>query len=173
VTGQLQAFRYALPATPVAGAAVEIGHVGVTVELRLTGELTVHTAACPADRARAEALTALRHTTKGLMVRGLGSANPSVSAAAGHRFTQRHHDFRAPATVAFAGDCAVDFTGRRDGTATAVRGETRYSLEVTTAGGGADEGARGWFLQHEKELAAIGIVLLVAAPVPPGGLTAR
>jgi hypothetical protein len=75
--------------------------------------------------------------------------------------------------VTFAGDCVIDFTQDR---AVTVRGDTRYSLEVTAlhaTKGHTSDGARGWFLQHEKELAAIGLVLLVAVPVPPGRLTAR
>lgn len=158
-------FRYALPPTPVAGAAVEIGHVAVTVELRLTGDLDVLTTA-PADRTRA--LAALRTVAKGLMIRGLGSPAPSVSATAGHRFTQRHHDFRTPDTVTFAGDCVIGFTHQ----AVTVQGTTTYALTVTAASDHTtDDNARTWFLRHEKELASIGMVLLVAAPITPGGLT--
>jgi len=171
-TGDHVVFRYALPPAPVAGAAVEIGHVAVTVELRLAGDLDVLAAAGPDDRPRA--LAALRTVAKGLMIRGLGSAAPSVSATAGHVFTQRHHDFRAPNTVTFAGDCAIGFT--RQGVS--VHGAASYALAVTAlpAGGRVpvDDGTeRGWFLRHEKELASIGMVLLVAAPITPGGLTPR
>jgi hypothetical protein len=158
-------FRYALPPTPVAGAAVEIGHVAVTVELRLTGDLDVLTTP-PADRTHA--LAALRTVAKGLMIRGLGSPAPSVSASAGHRFTQRHHDFRTPDTVTFAGDCVIGFTQQT----VTVRGEADYALTVTAASDHAtDDSARTWFLRHEKELASIGMVLLVAAPITPGRLT--
>lgn len=158
-------FRYALPPTPVAGAAVEIGHVAVTVELRLTGDLDVLTAE-PADRTRA--LAALRTVAKGLMIRGLGSPAPSVSASAGHRFTQRHHDFHGPDTVTFAGDCVIGFTHQ----AVTVSGTTTYALTVTAASAHTtDDSARTWFLRHEKELASIGMVLLVAAPITPGRLT--
>jgi hypothetical protein len=172
------AFRYTLPQAPAARAAVDIGHVAVTIELLLSGELDVLVGADPSDRARAGALTGLRAMAKGLMVRGLGSATPSVSATAGHRFTQRHHDFRAPNTVTFAGDCAIDFSQRWDGVDVTVTGDTRYSLEVTalpTAGerAPADETPRGWFLAHEKELASIGLVLLVAVPITPAHLAAR
>ena len=65
------------------------------------------------------------------MIRGLGSATPSVSAAAGHLFVQRHHDFRAPNTVTASGDCGVDFTHRHDGMAVTVSGQVGYTLEVT------------------------------------------
>jgi hypothetical protein len=167
-TGDSVAFRYALPPTPLASADVEIGYVAVTIELRLSGDLDVLTAT--ADRTRA--LTAVRCVAKGLMIRGLGSPAPSVSASAGHRFTQSHHDFRAPNTVTFAGDCAIDFTHR----AVAVRGAAAYALTVTampTADHAPtdDDTESGWFLRHEKELASIGMVLLVAAPVTPGRLT--
>ncbi|MBB4910224.1 hypothetical protein [Actinophytocola algeriensis] len=163
-------FRYALPPTPVAGAAVEIDHVAVTVELRLTGDLDVLTTA-PADRTRA--LAALRTVAKGLMIRGLGSPAPSVSATAGHRFTQRHHDFRTPDTVTFTGDCVIGFTQQ----SVTVHGEATYALTVTAASAHATDddtgNARTWFLRHEKELAAIGMVLLIAAPITPGRLSPR
>lgn len=162
-TGDHVPFRYALPVTPVAGAAVKIGHVTVTVELRLTGDLDV-LATAPADRPRA--LTALRTVAKGLMIRGLGSPAPSVSATAGHVFTQRHHDFRAPDTVTFTGDCAIGFTQQT----VTVRGEATYALTVTAASDHTTDDDRTWFLRHEKELASIGMVLLVAAPITPGGL---
>lgn len=162
------AFRYALPPTPLASAAVEIGHVAVTVELRLAGDLDVVGAVD-----RTHALAALRTVAKGLMIRGLGSPSPSVSAAAGHRFTQSHHDFHAPNSITFAGDCAIDFT--HDGAT--IHGTATYALTVTALPTGdrpptADDTAQGWFLHHEKELASIGMVLLVAAPVTPGRLTA-
>ncbi|MGB3438551.1 MAG: hypothetical protein WBA97_07330 [Actinophytocola sp.] len=171
-TGDHVVFRYALPPTPAAGAEVEIGHVAVTVELRLAGDLDVLAAGGPDDRARA--LAALATVAKGLMIRGLGSAAPSVSATAGHVFTQLHHDFRAPNTVTFAGDCAIGFTHH----GVSVRGTASYALAVTALPTGdrvpAEDGTeRGWFLRHEKELASIGIVLLVAAPVTPGRLTPR
>src|SRR3712207_5097522 len=110
-------FRYVLPDGVVAGAAVEIGHVAVTIGLLLAGELDVVVRPGPEedDKARAGALAALGSVAKGMMIRGLGSATPSVSAAAGHSFVQRLHDFRAPNTVTFGGDCAVDFTQRHDG----------------------------------------------------------
>lgn len=167
--GDAAGFRYALPPTPLASAAVEIGHVAVTVDLRLSGDLDV---LATADRTHA--LTALRTVAKGLMIRGLGSPAPSVSASGGHRFTQRHHDFRAPNTVTFAGDCAIDFTHD----AVTIRGTTDYALAVTALPAGdhspvEDDTERGWFLRHEKELASIGMVLLVAAPITPGRLTER
>lgn len=158
-------FRYALPPTPVAGAAVEIDHVAVTVELRMTGELDVLTTA-PADRTRA--LAALRTVAKGLMIRGLGSPAPSITATAGHRFTQRHHDFHTPDTVTFTGDCTIAFTQQT----ITVQGDATYALTVTAASTHAtDDNARTWFLRHEKELASIGMVLLIAAPITPGRLT--
>lgn len=167
-------FRYTLPATPVASAAVEIGHVAVTVTLRLTGDLDVSATPGPGDRTRA--LTALRTVAKGLMIRGLGSPTPSVSAIAGHLFTQRHHDFRAPNTVTFAGDCDIGFTVDGDGLPVSVTGTSAYALAVTALPTGDhapvdDDTEHGWFLRHEKELASIGMVLLVAAPITPGGLT--
>ena len=119
------------------------------------------------DATRAGALAALRAVAKGLMVRELGSATPSVSASAGHLFTQRHHDFRAPDTVTFAGDCAVDFTQHHDGVAITVRGQVGYLLEVTAQRPPSAAASRGWFRRHEKELASIGLVLLVAVPVTP------
>lgn len=164
-TGDHVAFRYALPPGPVASAAVEIGHVAVTIELRLAGDLDVLVDEGPDDRTRA--LTALRTVAKGLMVRGLGSPAPSVSAAAGHEFIQRHHEFRAPNTVTFAGDCVIGYTGAD----VAVRGAAAYALAVTALPVDGrvlpDDDEGGWFLRHEKELASIGIVLLVAAPIAP------
>jgi hypothetical protein len=169
------AFCYTLPQAPVAGASVDIGHVTVTIELLLTGQLGVIAGAGANDSVRAGALTALRAMAKGLMIRGLGTATPSISATAGHRFTQRRHDFRAPNTITFAGDCAVDFTQCCDDVAVTVAGEVGYSLEVTAAGEPARaadaDNSRGWFVRHEKELASIGMLVLVAVPIAPARLT--
>jgi hypothetical protein len=164
-------FRYALPSGPVAGAAVDIGHVAVTIALLLSGELEVLAGPAADDTTRAGVLAALGAVAKGVMIRGLGSATPSITASAGHRFTQRHHDFRAPNTVIAAGDCAVDFTQRHDGVAVTVSGQIAYSLEVTAERPPSATAPRGWFRRHEKELASIGLVLLVAVPVDDGNLT--
>lgn len=153
-------FRYTFPAGPVAGTAVDIGHVAVTIGLLLTGELEVR---APDGDDGGAALAALGAVAKGVMIRGLGSATPSVSAAAGHRFTQRHHDFRAPNTVTSAGDCDIDFTHLH----ASVRGRVTYSLEVTAERPPEARAPRGWFRRHEKELASIGLLLLVAVPVAP------
>jgi hypothetical protein len=184
------AFTYALPAEPVAGAAVDIGHVTVTIGLLLTGDLEVLAGPGPvdagrtadtgrtadvgriADAGRTAALAALGTVAKGVMIRGLGSATPSVTAA-GHRFTQRHHDFRAPNTVISAGDCAIDITGRHDGVAVTVSGQVDYALEVTAERPPSATAPRGWFRRHEKELASIGLVLLVATPIAPVRLVVK
>lgn len=164
------AFQYTLPSGPAAGAAMAIGHVTLTIGLLLDGELEVLASSAPGDASRAGALAALGAVAKGVMIRGLGSATPSVSAAVGHRFTQRHHDFRAPNTVIAGGDCAVDFTQRHDGVTVTVSGQVAYTLEVTAERPPSTTAPRGWFRRHEKELASIGMVLLVAAPVVPGQL---
>lgn len=160
-------FRYVLPSGPVAGAAVDIGHVAVTIGLFLTGELDVLVGQAADDACRTGALAALGAVAKGVMIRGLGSSTPSITTSAGHQFTQRHHDFRAPNTVIAAGDCAVDFTHRYDGAAVTVSGQVAYSLEVTAERPPSATAPRGWFRRHEKELASIGLVLLVAVPVEP------
>jgi hypothetical protein len=165
------AFRYTLPPESVAGAAVDIGHVAVTIGLLLAGELDVLTGPAPTDVHRVGAEAAVGAVAKGLMIRGLGSATPSVSAASGHVFTQRHHDFRAPDTVTFSGDCVVGFTHRHDGMTVTVSGELRYSLEVTARRPPSATAPRGWFRRHEKELASIGMVLLVAVPVDAARLS--
>lgn len=166
-------FRYVLPDGVVAGAAVEIGHVAVTIGLKLAGELDVVVRAAPEDDSVAGALAALGAVAKGMMIRGLGSVTPSVSAAAGHSFVQRHHDFRAPNTVTASGDCGVDFTHRHDGMAVTVSGQVGYTLEVTAERPPSATAPRGWFRRHEKELASIGMVLLVAVPIAPDRLTRR
>jgi hypothetical protein len=165
------AFQYTMPGGPVAQAAVDIGHVTVTIGLLLTGELEVLAAPAAGDATRAAALSALGAVAKGVMIRGLGSATPSISAAAGHRFTQRHHDFRAPNTVISTGDCAIDFTQRHEGLTVTVSGQIAYALEVTAERPPSATAPRGWFRRHEKELASIGMVLLVAAPIAPDQLT--
>lgn len=163
------AFQYSFPAGPVAGTAVDIGNVAVTIGLLLTGELLIG----PTDTSREAALAALGEVAKGVMIRGLGSATPTVSAAAGHRFTQRHHDFRAPNTVISTGDCAVDFMRRHEGTPVTVTGELTYALEVTAERPPSATAPRGWFRRHEKELASIGLLLLVAVPITPTRLATR
>jgi hypothetical protein len=160
-------FRYVLPSGPVAGTAVDIGHVAVTIGLLLVGELEVMVGPGPEDGLRGAALSALGIVAKGVMIRGLGSATPSISAAAGHRFTQQHHDFRAPNTVTSTGDCDVDFTHQHDGVPASVRGQLTYSLEVTAERPPSATAPQGWFRRHEKELASIGLLLLVAVPIAP------
>lgn len=174
-TGERVSFLYTLPTGPVAGAAADIGHVAVTIELTLSGELDVVAVAAARDAPRAGALTALRAMAKGLMIRGLGSATPSISATAGHRFTQRRHDFRAPNTITFAGDCRIDFTQRSAGVNVAVTGDVGYSLAVTAAGDRTPtaDTTRSWFQHHEKELASIGMLVLVAVPIAPAQLIQR
>lgn len=164
-------YRYTLPATPTAAATVDIGQVAVTIELFLSGTLDV-AAHSDGQDPRPDVLTTLRDLAKGLMVRGLGSPTPGIAAAAGHAFTQRRYEFRAPNTIVFTGDVAVDFTRAHPGTNVAVTGAASYSLEVTAAGG-SPTSPRGWFGRHEKELASIGMVVLVAVPVAPAGLVAR
>ena len=191
-------FAYALPDGPVAGAAVDIGHVTVTIGLLLTGDLEVLAGSGPADvgrvaggRVRAggrvdagpvdagwadvgrvAALAALGAVAKGVMIRGLGSATPRVTAA-GHRFTQRHHDFRAPNTVISGGECVIDIAGRHAGVAVTVSGQVDYALEVTAERPPSATAPRGWFRRHEKELASIGLVLLVATPIAPVRLVVK
>jgi hypothetical protein len=158
-------FQYTLPPEPVAGTSVDIGNVTVTIGLLLTGDLFVG----PVGISREAALAALGEVAKGVMIRGLGSATPRVSAAAGHRFTQRHHDFRAPNTVISTGECIVDFTRRQ----VTVSGELGYALEVTAERPPSARAPQGWFRRHEKELASIGLLLLVAVPIAPARLTPR
>lgn len=148
-------FRYVLPTVPVAGAAVEIGRVAVTIELLLTGELDV-------VANRDAALTALAELTKGLTIRGLGSATARISAPAGHLFTQRRQDVPEPGTVTYAGDCTVDFTSPT----VTVSGNVGYTLTVTTAGRSTSD------TRFAGELGAIGLVLLVGTPMGPDGLSA-
>lgn len=174
-------FGYELPSNAVARAAVDIGHVAVTIELFLSGDLEVRATQSTVDgeSPRGAVMRALRNLAKGLMVRGLGSATPSIVSAAGHEFTQRRHEFRAPNTITFAGDCEIDFGQRRERIDVTMAGVVGYCLEVTampTAGeppAPDDTNGRGWFVRHDKELASIGMVVLVAVPIPPARLVAR
>lgn len=176
-------FRYILPSTPVATAAVDIGHVGVRIELSGDGELAVtadrrHPAA-DTRAVRACTLKTLRSMAKGLMVTGLGTYTPAITSGAGHRFTQTGHQFRAPNTMTFAGAWSISFVHACDCGPITVAGEVRYSLNVTAmalnsrvqdvaepAHGG------GWFVRHDEEIASIGAVVLVALPIAPGQLVA-
>lgn len=181
-----QRFRYALPATPVACAAVDIGHLGIRIDLVLTGDLDVvgsgdngddESDESIVDEVRACALKAVRGMASGVMVRGLGSPTPAITSTAGHVFTQLRHDFPAATTVAFAGRCEVDFGRRCDRAEVVVRGATDYSLEVTVlASSGkpvfAEPNGRNWFVRHDRELASIGMVVLVAVPIAPARLVA-
>lgn len=174
------ALRYTLPTTPVATAAVDIGHVGVQFELFLSGELAI--SATPlrpvADDhgLRACTLKALRAMVKGLMVSGVGSYSPTISSAAAV-FTQDGHRFQAPNTMTFAGGCSISFGQRCDCGTVSVTGDVRYSLDVTAMPSDGrpievaeSTQARAWFQRHEEELASIGVVVLVAVPIPPGQL---
>jgi hypothetical protein len=174
------ALRYALPTTPVATAAVDIGHVGVQFELFLSGELAIDATPVPAgtdQRAvRACTLKALRAMAKGLMVSGVGSYSPTIGSPAG-AFNQVGYRFQAPNTMTFLGTCSIDFAQRCDTGTVSVTGDVRYSLDVTAMPSDgrpleANEStqARAWFLRHEEELASIGVVVLVAVPIAPGQL---
>lgn len=175
------ALRYTLPATPVATAAVDIGHVGVQFELFLDGDLAINvTPRRPVTDTRAIracTLKALRAMAKGLMISGIGSYSPTIGSAAGHAFTQVGYRFQAPNTMTFVGSCAINFAQRCDCGTVSVTGDVRYSLDVTAM---PSDGrplevteptqARAWFLRHEEELASIGVVVLVAVPIAPGQL---
>lgn len=171
-------FRYVLPSTPVATANVDIGQVGVQVELFLAGDLDIGTTAprLPVEVAafRACALKAVRATAKGLMVTGLDSYTPAISSAAHHEFTQTGHLFVAPNTMVFAGACTIGFVQRCEYGAASLAGDLRYTLGVTAMplnGRLPDApGATGWFVRYEEELASIGMVVLVGVPTPPGQL---
>jgi hypothetical protein len=170
-------FRYHLPTTPVATASADIGHVGVRVELYLSGDLDITAAArrTPVETGalRACTLRALRAMSKGLMVTGLGTYTPTIGSGAGHRFAQTGHQFRAPNTMAFGGDCAIGFAQRCDTATVTVAGDVRYSLDVTAmpAGGRVlDVHANAWFVRHEEELASIGMLVLAGVPIAPGQL---
>ena len=175
------ALRYTLPTTPVATAAVDIGHVGVQFELFLGGDLATsvtprHPVTDP-RAVRACTLKALRAMAKGLMVSGIGSYSPTIGSAAGHTFAQVGYRFQAPNTMTFVGSCSVNFAQRCDCGTVSVTGDVRYSLDVTAM---PSDGrplevseptqARAWFLRHEEELASIGVVVLVAVPIAPGQL---
>lgn len=158
------AFRYMVPESPVAGTTVDIGHVAITIELYLTGELDVSTRGEPAAN-RACALKALRSMARGLMVRGLGSHNPNIGSSEGSTFRQRRHGFGAPDKVTFAGDCDIGYDRRCGTTDVTVTGALGYTLEVTATQTGTTLPAR-----HDGQLASIGMVVLVAAPIAPAGL---
>ncbi|WP_054049638.1 hypothetical protein [Alloactinosynnema sp. L-07] len=167
-------FGYVLPRTPVATATVDIGHVAVTVSLRLEGEIHVTTSAEPAAEARTRSLAALRDVATGVMVGGIGSSSPRITAGAGHAFTQNGRMFRPPNIVAFTGVCDVRYT-RVD---TEVWGRVGYALDVSALphrepavppwDGSPD--ARAWFVRHDHELSAVGVMVLVAVPFAPGPL---
>jgi hypothetical protein len=178
------ALRYTLPTTPVATAAVDIGHVGVQFELFLGGDLAIsatplHPVTDPRG-VRACTLKALRAMAKGLMVSGIGSYSPTIGSAAGHAFTQVGYRFQPPNTMTFVGSCAISFEQGCDCATVNVTGDVRYSLDVTAmpADGRPLEvseltQARAWFLRHEEELASIGVVVLVAVPIAPGQLVSE
>jgi len=169
-----------MPTTPVATAAVDIGHVGVRFELFLSGDLAISlkpVRPVADDRAlRACTLKALRAMAKGLMVSGVGSYSPTISSPAAE-FNQVGYRFQAPNTMTFTGGCSVTFGQRCECGDVGVTGEVRYSLDVTAmpSDGRQIEAAestqaRAWFRRHEEELASIGVVVLVAVPIPPGQL---
>lgn len=178
------ALRYTLPTTPVATAAVDIGHVGVQFELFLRGDLAITaTPRNPLTESRAVracTLKALRAMAKGLMVSGIGSYSPTISSAAGHTFGQVGYRFQAPNTMTFVGNCLISFAQQCDCGTVSVAGEVPYSLDVTAM---PSDGrplemseptqARAWFLRHEEELASIGVVVLVAVPIAPGQLVSE
>jgi hypothetical protein len=175
----LRAFRYALPTTPIATAAVDIGHVGVQFELFLAGDLAITHAPYSDDiedgDVRACTLKALRAMAKGLMISGVGSYSPTISSTARHMFSQVGYRFQAPNTMTFAGDCTIEFAQPGESGTVSVAGDLRYSLDVTAmpADGrltAPPDQARAWFLRHEQELASIGMVVLVAVPIAPGQL---
>lgn len=176
---QAQAFRYTLPDTPIAAASVDIGHIAVAVSLTLDGDLDVTTTTAvdaAVTEVRTRSLAVLRDVATGVMVGGIGSTTPRVTAGAGHVFTQAGRTFRPPNRVAFTGRCAVGYV-RGD---VRVSGEVGYALEVSArpnhADGSSWDGspdARTWFVRHDHELSAVGVMVLVAVPFAPGPLVSR
>jgi hypothetical protein len=57
--------------------------------------------------------------------------------------------------------------------AVTVSGQVDYALEVTAERPPSATAPRGWFRRHEKELASIGLVLLVATPIAPVRLVVK
>ncbi|SDH80343.1 hypothetical protein SAMN05192558_105125 [Actinokineospora alba] len=176
---QAQAFRYTLPDTPIAAAAVDIGHVAVAVSLTLRGDLDVTTTTLPdasVSQVRTRSLAVVRDVATGVMVGGIGSTTARVTSGAGHVFTQAGRTFRPPNRMAFTGKCAVGYMRGE----VRVSGEVGYALEVSalphhedTPPWDGSPDARTWFARHDHELSAVGMMVLVAVPFAPGPLVSR
>ncbi|GAA1990500.1 hypothetical protein [Amycolatopsis minnesotensis] len=142
---------FPLPEEPVAVASAVLGKVAVAVALSLRGALLV------TGEPRGDVLAAV---AEGVYVRGIDSAAPSVEAAAGHRFVQTRHLFRAPSAMVFEGACHVAFSlGDAE-----ITGKPSYLLEVGAAWTGLETGSPRTTAQWEEffgsALSSVGAIVL-------------
>lgn len=142
---------FPLPEEPVAEATAVLGKVVIAVALSLRGALLV------TGEPRGDVLAAV---SEGIYVRGIDSAAPSVEAAAGHRFVQTRHLFRAPSAMVFEGACHIALSlGEAE-----ITGKPSYLLEVGAAWTGLEgdqprSGAQ-WEEFFGSALSAVGAIVL-------------
>ncbi len=163
------AFRYRLPADPVAAATAEIGKVAVSVRLFFEGDLyTCRRPPGALERVEAEALDLL---AKGLFVSGIDLPVATVTGTAGHRFVQESAVFEPPDRWVRRGTCVVG-TG---GNGLSLTGVLRYRLEVRAGWNrrapecGPPATATEWREFFGAQVASIGgMVLRRASLLSPG-----
>lgn len=187
--GGLPAFRYALPAVPLAEATFDIGEAAVTVQLTLTGSVTI---TCPHatpgvtttvnDQTwRVAAAQSLHGLTSGIQMQGIGGESVSLSSTFGNQFEQTEFRFTNPATMSFIGRCNVACHVETDAGYVTVQGSPGFQLDVTVVPHPSapsepevnDE--HSWLSRYAPAIEAAGVIVLVvavaiaAAPETGGG----
>ncbi|HEY0452630.1 peptidoglycan-binding domain-containing protein [Actinophytocola sp.] len=173
--GGAPALKYSWPDIPIASAAVDAGAALVELELTLTGESTVAFPHGPAGATLDQhglslaAGAALDGLTNGLSVSNLGSGSPGLSAAVGTEFLQVSAGPLTPNRIEFSGSAHLDYEVATDHGHAKVTGQVGYKLQVTVTPhvqreeAPATDTAPSWVEHHAQDLAAVGLVVLVAA----------
>jgi hypothetical protein len=173
--GGAPALKYTWPEIPIAEAAVDVGEALIELALNLTGESTVAfphgTAGATLDQdgLSLSAGHALDGLTNQISVSNLGSDNPGLSAAVGTEFLQVSASPLSPNRIEFSGSCHVDYEVPTEHGDAKVTGQLGYKLTVTVTPHNRPveepevHSAPSWVERHAGELAAAGIIVLVAA----------
>ncbi|QWF79302.1 hypothetical protein [Amycolatopsis sp. CA-230715] len=142
---------FPLPQEPVVESTAVLGKVVIAVALSLHGALLV------TGEPGGDVLAA---ATEGVFVRGIDSAAPAITAAAGHRFVQTRRLFRPPSAMVFEGSCHVAFALGGAG----ITGKPSYLLEVGAAWTGRETSPPRSAVQWEEffgsALSAVGAIVL-------------
>jgi hypothetical protein len=175
--GGAPALKYSWPEIPIADAAIDVGTALIELALVLTGESTVAFPHAPTGTSidqnglSISAGQALDGLTNQISISNLGSDNPSLSAAVGTEFLQVSASPLTPNRIEFSGSCHLDYDVPTEHGNAKVTGQLGYKLTVTITPHSVPDAepepvvdsAPSWVERHADDLAAAGIIVLVAA----------